>query len=148
NAGQTANSERFRTFRGDELLSTPAAQRRWLVDRFIPASETTMLGGDGGAGKTTLALQLSLANSRGEDWFGLNVAQCNALYVSAEDPAEELHYRLEQITKNQKISKAELSRFRLIDLAGRDATIAQIGKDGQIKPTPLFFEVENAAREH
>jgi RecA-family ATPase len=148
NAGHSDSSERFRTFRGDELLSKPAAPRRWLVDRFIPASETTMIGGDGGAGKTTLGLQLGLANATGSDWFGLKVTQCNTLYVSAEDPTEEIHFRLEQIVKQSKISDVELCRFKLIDLAGRDATIAQFGKDGQMKPTPLFSDIENVAREH
>src|SRR5262245_28786796 len=47
-----AKSENGRIFRGDELLSTAAPQRRWLVEKWIPAAEVTMLGGDGGSGKT------------------------------------------------------------------------------------------------
>jgi hypothetical protein len=33
----------LKIFRGDELLSTPAPPRRWLVESWIPAAETTML---------------------------------------------------------------------------------------------------------
>ena len=136
------------TVRGDELLSTTAPSRRWLVGRFVPAAETTMLGGDGGTGKTTLALQLALAGITGGNWLGLRVERCNVLYLSAEDPKDEIHYRLEQITKSGKCSNEDLARFKLIDLAGMDATIATFDKNGLIKPTPLFVQLENAAREH
>jgi len=141
-------SEKIKIFRGDELLSTTALPRRWLVESFIPEAEVTMLGGDGGTGKTTLALQLSFAGITGSDWLGLKVNVVNFLYVSAEDPKEDIHFRLEQITKHLKISNDELTRFKLIDLAGKDSTIAFFEKNGQIRPTETFTEIENAAREH
>lgn len=109
------------TFR-DELLSTAALPRRWFVERFVPADEITMLGGDGGAGKTTLALQLSVAAVSGGEWLGLKVTPCNILYVSAEDPVGEIHFRLEQIVKSLKLTEADLAHFKLIDLAGAGAT--------------------------
>jgi RecA-family ATPase len=143
----TQSSEKFGIF-GDELLSTPAPARRWFVERFIPAEETTMFGGDGGVGKTTLALQLSVAAISNQEWLGLKVKQCNVLYVSAEDPEDEIHFRLEQITKHLRLSTEELARFKLLDLAGTDATIAVFDRDGQIKLTRLFSKIENAAREH
>jgi RecA-family ATPase len=74
--------------------------------------------------------------------------QCNVLYVSAEDPADEIHFRLEQITKDSRLSTEELARFKLIDLAGKDATIATFDRHGLIKRTPLFDQIESLAREH
>ena len=67
---------------GEELLSTTATPREWLVERFIPARETTMLGGDGGTGKTTLALQLSVAGITGSEWFGLKVTPCKCFILA------------------------------------------------------------------
>jgi RecA-family ATPase len=134
--------------RGDELLSTPALPRRWFVEPYVPADETTMLGGDGGTGKTTLALELSVAAITGTEWLGRKATHSNILYISAEDPADEIHFRLEQIVKRLKLTEADLARFKLIDLAGKSATIAAFDRNGEIRLRPLFTEIENAAREH
>jgi KaiC/GvpD/RAD55 family RecA-like ATPase len=145
--GPEAQSERIGIIRGDELMATAVPPRRWLVERFVPTAETTMLGGDGGTGKTTLALQLAVACVSGGDWIGLKVNPCNVLTVSAEDPTDEVHFRLEQITKHARLPAEELARFKLIDLAGKDATIATFA-NGLIKQTPLFDQIESLAREH
>src|SRR5262249_53887464 len=126
----------------------PAPLRRWLVERWIPQAEVTLLGGDGGTGKTTLGLQLAVACVSAAGWLDLKVAKCSVVYVSAEDPEGEAHYRLEQITKYEPISGAELARFASIDLAGKDATLSTFGRDGRITATPLFTQNEKAAREH
>jgi RecA-family ATPase len=138
----------FNTYRGDELLATAALPRRWFVEGLVPAEETTMLGGDGGAGKTTLALQLVVSGITGKEWFGRKVVQRNMLYISAEDPVEEIHFRLEQITKSSPLAKGDLARFKLIDLAGKVATLAIFDKSGQLKLTPLLTAIETIAREH
>src|SRR5262249_49570306 len=138
----SSSTVELKTFRGDRILSTAAPPRRWLIEDWIPAAETTMLGGDGGTGKTTLGLQLSMAAVSGQDWLGRRVNPCNALYVSAEDPKDEIHFRLEQLMRHLKITRTELARFKLVDLAGKDSTIAIFEKNGQIKLTPLFTEIE------
>jgi RecA-family ATPase len=142
------SAPQFNIYRGDELLSKTASPRRWFVDPFVPAEETTMLAGDGGSGKTTLALQLVVSGITGREWFGLKVDQRNILYISAEDPVEEIHLRLEQITRSSPLAKEDLARFKLIDLAGKDATLAIFDKSGQLTLTPLLTAIETIAREH
>jgi RecA-family ATPase len=137
----------LRIVRGDELLSTAAPPRRW-IESWVPAAETTMLGGDGGMGKTTLGLQLGVAAVSEGDWLGHKVKPCNVLYVSAEDPKDEIHFRLEQIARHLTLTKEELARFKLIDLAGKDLAITLFEKDGRLKRTLLFGEIESAARDH
>jgi archaellum biogenesis ATPase FlaH len=131
----------------DVLLSVSAPKRSWLVDRFIPAAEVTMIGGDGGTGKTTLALQLGLSCVSGETWLGLPVNRCGVIYVSAEDPTPEVHYRLEQITKHRLVPPDQLKQLKLIDVAGKDAALAFFDK-GLLKPTQLLAQIETIAREH
>ena len=41
-----------------------------------------------------------------------------------------------------------LARFKLIDLAGKSATIAVFDRNGQIKQTPTSAAIEDVAREH
>jgi RecA-family ATPase len=133
-------------FGADELLSTSAPPRRWCVDLWVPQAETTLF--DGGTGKSTLALQLCVACIAGSDWLGLKVQSCKAVYVSAEDPRDELHFRLEQIAKHSQVSADALARLKIIDLAGKDATIAVFERDGRIRPRPLLYEIERVAQEH
>ena len=138
--------------RGDALLSTPAPLRCWLVDRFVPDAEVTLLGGDGGTGKTTLALQLAIGCVGCGSWIGLKVKPSNVLYISAEDPRDEIHYRLEKIIGGWRTAEAtlkpDLARLALVDLADKDGIIAIFDNRGLIKATPLFDAIEKAAREH
>jgi hypothetical protein len=137
----------LKTIRADELLATRAPPRRWLVERFVPAAEVTLLGGDGAIGKTTLALQLGVACISGGDWLGLKVNACNVLYAGAEDPTDDIHFRLEEMTKQLPVSKDNLARFQLIDLAGDDATaLATFHRNDSIKSTVRFREIEAIAK--
>jgi RecA-family ATPase len=133
-------------FDADELLSQPAPQRRWCVESWIPKAENTLCAGDGGQGKTTLALQLAVACTGGGLWLGLPVERCNVLYGSAEDPIGEIHYRLEQIKRQFQVT--QLRGLTILDVAGMDATLARFKQNGQLEPTPLFHHLEQVARGH
>jgi hypothetical protein len=138
-----------KAFQVDELLSTPAPKRKWRVYPLVPQAEVTLLVGDGGGGKTTICLQLGMAGVGEKIWFGFTVEPCNVLYVGAEDPKDELHYRLEEINRYLQIPRDKLARFKIIDLSGADATtLATFDNNGQIKKTALFDEVERIAADH
>jgi RecA-family ATPase len=138
-------------FHADQLLAKPVPPRRWRVASWIPQAETTLLAGDGGAGKTTLALQLAVACATGGMWLGIKVEQCPVLYVSAEDPSEEIHFRLDQIrTQLQQPEQPPVSMaaLHILDLAGEQAMIATFDKSGKIKLEVLFDQIERIARDH
>jgi RecA-family ATPase len=147
-AGSSANASTLTIHQGDELLSRPAPPRRWRVPQWMPQAETTLMAGDGGSGKTTLALQLAMACIGGGKWLGLGVEPCNVLYISAEDPTDESHYRLEQINKQLRLPDAALAKLKIVDLAGKSAVLAYLDKSGRIAATPLYGEIERLAREH
>ncbi|MDN2579194.1 AAA family ATPase [Aquibium sp. ELW1220] len=121
----------------------PVPVRDWHVDGLIPAKTVTLLGGDGGTGKSLLALQLAAATVTGGYWAGREAAKGNCLYLSAEDDVDELHRRLADIADHERTSLANLSALAILPLAGRDALLAAPeGKAGQMKRTPLMADLD------
>jgi Mrp family chromosome partitioning ATPase len=45
--------------------------REWIVPDYIPHKTVTLLSGDGGTGKSLLAMQLAAARALARDWIGL-----------------------------------------------------------------------------
>ena len=118
--------------------------RQWLVPGMVPQKTVTLFSGDGGTGKSLLALQLAVAAVTGADWVGKTVKQGSALLISAEDDDDELHRRLDDILRAEGRDYDELAGLTLRSLAGEDALLAV---DSQIKlmETTLFEELENRA---
>ena len=67
----------------------PIPARQWIVDDMIPYHVVTMLTGDGGLGKSTLALQLAVSSVAEKPWLGRTVKSVNVLVVACEDDADE-----------------------------------------------------------
>jgi RecA-family ATPase len=125
-----------------ELLRSPAPRRQWLAEPWIPHRDVTMLAGDGGIGKSTIALQLGTATAIGALWFGLEVLKGPVLYVSCEDDLPEIHFRLQQIRTQEP--DVELSGLHIISLAGLPTLLAIPDTKGELKPTPLWDRLEEA----
>ena len=98
--------------------------RDWLIYGLIPAREITMLSGDGGTGKSLLALQLAVARATGTEWAGQVPNSGRTLFVSAEDDIAELHRRLAAIVRAQRVSIDDLESLDILPLAGRDAVLS------------------------
>jgi RecA-family ATPase len=117
-----------------------------LVPGLVPAREITMLSGDGGTGKSLLALQLAVSYSAGSEWAGQVVlGRGRALFISAEDSIEELHRRLGAIirTHRELIDAEGLKSLDLLSLAGCDAVLAAPKiRDGILIATRLFEAIE------
>lgn len=112
--------------------------RRFHVPELLPARTVTILAGDGGMGKSTLALQLCAATILGKSWVGLTPAQGAALYLSAEDDGDELERRVHDAAHFYDCDKAELDGLFLLPLADEDALLAIDGDRGVLRPTPAW----------
>ncbi len=135
--------ERQSQFFGVDTLHgiTPPA-REWLVEGLIPENQVTMLGGDGGVGKSLLAIQLAMAAASGCDWVGNPVKQGNTIYISAEDDKDELHRRVAAISEGSGIDLATLPNLIMRSLAGEDALLAIAdARSSTLQTTELFAEL-------
>lgn len=121
----------------------PVPEREWIVRDMIPAKTVTLLGGDGAAGKTTIALQLGVARALGRDWIGTMPSPGRTLFLSAEDDTDELHRRLDAIRMHYGATFDDLADLQLVDLVGENAVLGEISKTGIIHPTALFDAVVN-----
>jgi RecA-family ATPase len=126
----------------------PIPPMRWLATNRIPAGDVTILSGDGGGGKTTVALQLavSVAHDLG-DWLGTTCLTGPVIFVSAEEPESEMRRRLDRVSRKRGIETADIENlhFHFADL---DRCLLGIGApNAPIKPTELFGSLYQRALE-
>ena len=118
--------------------------RRWHVHRLIPAGEITLLTGDGGNGKSLLALQLAFATATGGDWIATIPEPGRVLFLSAEDDRDELHRRLYNIARRKGRRLSDAADLDVLTLAGRDAVLALPGPKGDMLAPTLLFQALRA----
>ncbi len=134
----------FDIFTADRLSSEAVTPRNWLVPDMIPASDITLLGGDGGTGKSLVALQLAASVACGHAWLNKFVFKHSALFISAEDTRDEIHRRLDAIRKSYGVTYADLNTLHLLSLAGEDAILAAPSRGNILHPTPVFEALKNS----
>ncbi len=117
-------------------LSVP--ERVWHVADMVPDSTVTLLGGDGGTGKSLVALHLATSTALGHAWLGVDTRQGAALYLSAEDDKAELHRRLVDIARAEDVALSDLSDLHVASLAGHDALLATAQSNGVMIATALL----------
>jgi hypothetical protein len=73
---------------GDVLpvLEYSAAEIHYVVDRLIAAGTVTVLSGDSGSGKTTVATAIAYAVSRGLPFGGMATSRCPVIILDRENP--------------------------------------------------------------
>src|SRR6478735_8317549 len=110
--------------------------RQWWLEGMIPARNITLLSGDGGLGKSLVALQFGIASTIGRGALGLTPQTGRVFYLAAEDEADEFHRRADDILKHYGATFADTGgRFMLAPLATMDATLMAPGAGGNMKPT-------------
>lgn len=136
------NSFRNGLFSASDLDGISIPPRVWHVQDLIPSDTVTLFSGDGGTGKSLVALQLAASTALARPWLGLAVRDGKAVYVSAEDDRAELHRRLADIAQAEGVELSDLRNLTLRSLAGEDALLALLGKGGALEPTPLLDAID------
>ena len=107
-----------------EFQGKDIAPRSWLVEGWIPKRAVTLLYGNGGVGKSLIALQLGASCAIARPWVGLPVVRTKTLYFSCEDEEDEVARRLDRINALYGVDFA--------DLAGKIAIVDRVGKDNAL----------------
>jgi RecA-family ATPase len=125
-----------------EWRDVPVPPMRWLAARRIPASDVTILSGDGGGGKTTVALQLAVAVERGlGDWLGTTCESGPVIFFSGEEPQEEMRRRLERVARKRGLEPSDIEKLHF-HFADPERCLLGISRpNGQMAPTPLFESI-------
>jgi predicted ATP-dependent serine protease len=109
--------QRSQFYSAATLKDKPVKQREWLVHGLIPQKTVTLLGGDGGTGKSLLTLQLAVAVAIGGGWIGKGVSggpvsqsavRSDGVVVTTPSLDQDLGLaqRVEELTVQQFVPKA------------------------------------------
>lgn len=128
------------------LKGKPVPPREWLVAELVPEKTVTLFSGDGGTGKSLLALQLALAVASNTAWIGRQVAAGGAIYLSAEDDDDELHRRVDDVVRGERLTYDQCEALTLRSLAGEDALLA-VDSQFEMMRTELFRALDARAAE-
>ncbi|TKD52059.1 AAA family ATPase [Sphingomonas baiyangensis] len=120
--------------------ATAPTPKAFVMAPFIPRDEVVIITGDGGANKSTLALQISACAAAGRPMLGMDVAPGPALYVTAEDDQRENHWRLAKIADAIGTTLPALAgKLHVVSLRGRlNNELATFDGAGTLRATPAY----------
>lgn len=129
----TLNVVSLASFDGQEI-----AERKWLADGLIPERNVTDLSGDGGTGKSLLALQLAVAVVSGRPWLGRHVEKGRVLYISCEDGLDEIRRRCRPVLEDCSLKEADMTELTIADLTVAEATELADLNERKLQMTVLY----------
>lgn len=100
-------------------------ERQWLVPDMIPLHNVTMISGDGGVGKSVVALQLMVACAIEHRWLGRQTKPCKAFGLFCEDDEGELHRRLADIARRHDADLGDLENLQLCSRVGLENSLME-----------------------
>jgi hypothetical protein len=121
--------------------------REWVVDGWMPKGEVTLLYGDGGVGKSLLAMQFATCAATSRPWLGQTTRPSRVMGFFCEDGEDELFRRQADINKALGVEFAELTDLRLVSRKHFDNTFALWDRQtGALKLQPVWHQLVTAAK--
>jgi hypothetical protein len=117
----------------DLLKRTPAPVEE-LVPGLVEKNTATFLAGPGGSHKSRLAIQWGLCLATGTPVWGRPVQKATFVYLSYEDPVDEVTRRVHAIANRLKLPADGAVQY--FDLAGQNAPLVTVAESGKIEETP------------
>lgn len=125
----------------------PAPMREFIIPGWIVRGSCGLLSGQEGVGKSLIAQQMATCAAIGKDFLGLEIAHCPVVYITCEDPLDELWRRQEDINRSLGIDMADLEdRLLLVSLKGQIGNeLATFDQQGRLSLTPRYKQIEKLA---
>lgn len=130
-----------RSFSAATLAGKPVPDRDWLINDWVPNGQVTMIYGDGGVGKSLIAIHMAACSAAAVPWFGRSVKHGNAIFMTAEDSRDEIHIRLDAISREHRIPLERMARLFPSSFADTDAVLASLNGENQLNATKLYDEL-------
>lgn len=138
----------FQTLNPIEWHDADPPARQWMLDGWLPRRRAAYLTGAGGVGKSLLGQQLATCIAQGLPFLGVDTAQGPAIYLTAEDDADELRRRQRAICRALGITEAELQGklilISLFGLAGNE--MVRFSREAAQETLPAWAKLQNTAR--
>lgn len=134
----------FETFDASQWEGVPIEPRRWIAHNRIPVGEPGIMSGDGGTGKTKLALQLGASIAAGlREWIGGVVdAEGPVIVMSAEEKLKEMHRRTLDVIEYRGLSFSDL-RGGLHFICDHDnPVLGALDRNSIVQPTMSLLRLE------
>jgi len=126
----------------------PIPPMQWLATNRIPMGDVTILSGDGGGGKTTLAKQLAVAVAADlGDWLGTTCLSGPVIFFSGEEPEDEIRRRLERVTKKRGLEADDIETLHFHFAEPDKCTLGGGPPNTPIAPSALFSSLQRSARD-
>lgn len=122
-------------------------ERDFVIPGWIIKGSCGLLSGQEGVGKSLIAQQMATCAALGKDFLGLEIAQCPVIYITCEDPIDELWRRQADINKSLGVEMADLEgRFIPVSLKGQIGNeLAIFDQQGRISLTDRYRQIEALA---
>ncbi|MES2136186.1 MAG: AAA family ATPase, partial [Pseudomonadota bacterium] len=124
----------------DYMLAEPEPLE-WAVENTFLSETVGLISGNGGAGKSTLMMQLATCAALGLPWLGLKVKPARALMLACEDDRRIVRLRQRWINRALGYDMADVldAGLDVIPRAGRDNTLMELDRPSwRMQPTDLM----------
>jgi RecA-family ATPase len=119
--------------------------REFLLEDSIPVGAAAGIFGDGGTGKTTIAITMAVAIERGIEVFGLKTSQAPVLGIFAEDDSDELKRRLKAVCASLGVQRDAVTGFHYQSRFGRENLLGRFDANGAFHSNELFARIRSKA---
>ena len=124
-----------------DLYSQPVTERDWIVKDWIPKGEICSLYGDGGQGKSLLAIQLLASVACGTPWVGIPVEKPHKVFaLFCEDNRNEVNRRLHAVVRGTG-NEFNLKNAHVWCRTGKSNVLYTAMPNGEIVPSPFVNDL-------